>query len=79
MNEFTQNIPRKLPFQIPEEWGEQIWNWIKTRPAHQLDSCVDRSCRWTFSYTNHGIWGHYVVKDNTTGEQFTPEIDVDTL
>lgn len=75
----TKNIPQRLPFQIPKDLESQIMNWIASRPEHEADTGLSRRARWTFSSTDHSIVTHYQVRDNATGDVFSPEIDVSTM
>ena len=63
---FTTNIPRKKPdcITFDGDW-ELIVAWMASRPAHRIDTCVNRKCRWTYMLTDHGVWEDVKVVDNT--------------
>lgn len=75
--EKTSNIPNKLPILTCADDIRQIKEWMAGQPFHDFDTCVNRGCRWTYSITDQGIFSHIVVKDNGTGETFTPFQDPD--
>ena len=75
MNNNTIN-PESFPLKyITDEERDEMIAWAANQPPHDLDTCVNRKCRWTFSVTNHGIWSQYVIRDNGTNETFSPEDD----
>lgn len=75
----TTNIPDKKPECIfhEEDW-KQIKAWMETRPIHDLDTCVNHGCRWTYHLTDHGLWEDIMVTDNGFNETFTVEQDPST-
>ena len=71
MNLHTTNIPSKKPNCIhsDEYWG-LIVAWMASCPAHPIDTCINRGCRWTYMLTDHGVWTDVKVVDNTDKSLF---------
>lgn len=59
----SNNIPTRFPSFVNEEGQKAITEWIKTRPDHSHDTCVNRHARWKYTYQDHGIWGEVTVID----------------
>lgn len=68
----TANIPRDMrecPIKNELDFKE-ITEWMATRPEHELDTCINRMCRWTYIITDHGVWTDITVVDNTDKTEF---------
>lgn len=77
--ETTNNYPTSILewLKLDDDQTSQIIEWVKTRPRHDLDTCVNSQCRWTFKLTDHGVWTDIEVVDNADGTIFTVEDDPD--
>lgn len=75
----TTNIPEHKPSFIHEDDWSLITAWMKTRPKHSDDVCVNRSARWTYELTDNGMFTSVKVRDNADGEKFTVPLDFENF
>jgi len=75
----TRNIPTHLPIKCSREEVSKILNWISKRPSHELDSAVNRRCRWVYTVSDHGIFTDITVTDSALGETFRLDVEVESL
>ena len=53
----------ELPSFLHKDDHKPVIEWIKTRPAHDYDGCVNSMSRWKWTWCDHGIWTHITVTD----------------
>jgi hypothetical protein len=74
----TTNIPNPPRFIDPCDWPH-IEAWMRTRPVHDWDTCVNRGIRWTYRITDDGLSSYFTVVDNADGSEFeVPDSDPST-
>lgn len=75
--EQTAKIPTRLPSFLCEQDKEQVKKWMATRPARDIDNCVNSVSRWEWTYVNHGIWSDIRVRDRSMPQDENSQFKVD--